>query len=375
MNGLLRSAVLLTALLCAAWGPRLAAHEGIDHTAGAGLDASAVDAARPRRLPDGGLFVPKPTQHALGVRHVVARLREVPLSVRLNGRVIADPASSGRVQAMQGGRILPPSGGLPLPGQRVARGQVLALLDPAASSIERGDRQERLAQLDAELAIAERRQARYAQLEGVIAQKDIDAARDERDALHRRRTAVAASLGTAQILRAPVSGIIGATNVVAGQVVDAREVLFEIVDPARLAVEAIAYDTALADAVDSASMVLPDARTLPLTFLGGARVLREQALPLLFRVAATNAPLAVGQSLAVIVRTRTTRTGVTLPAAALVRSDAGGDAVWLHDSAERFTLRSVEAQPLDGATVVVTAGLREGERVVTTGASLLAQIH
>lgn len=375
MNGALRVALILAALLCAAWGPPLAAHDGADRAARPGHAPGAPDAPRPRRLPDGSLFVPKPTQHAIGVRHVMAAMRDMPVSVQLNGRVIADPASGGRVQALQAGRIVPAPGGLPLPGQRVARGQVLALLHPAASSIERGNQQERLAQLEAELAIAERRHARYLQLEGVIPQKDIDAARDERDALRRRRAAVAASLGTAETLRAPVSGVIGATHVVAGQVVDAREVLFEIVDPARLAVEAIAYDAALAGAVRSASATLPGAGTLPLTFLGGARVLRDQALPLLFRIGVTDAPVAVGQPLAVIVQTRATQKGVALPVAALVKNGSGGSAVWVRDGAERFVLRTVEAQALDAATAVVTAGLRDGERVVTVGASLLSQVR
>jgi hypothetical protein len=162
--------------------------------------------------------------------------------------------------------------------------------------------------------------------------------------------------------------------VVAGQVVDAREVLFEIVDPARLAVEALAYDAALAGAVRSASATLPGAGTLPLTFLGGARVLRDQALPLLFRISVKDAPVAVGQPLAVIVQTRATQKGVALPAAALVKN-GGGSAVWVRDGAERFVLRTVEAQALDAATAVVTAGLRDGERVVTVGASLLSQVR
>ena len=38
----------------------------------------------------------------------------------------------------------------------------------------------------------------------------------------------------------PASGVIASANVVAGQVVDARELVFEIVDPSRLRVEASA---------------------------------------------------------------------------------------------------------------------------------------
>lgn len=382
MRPTLRLPLALAVLLVGAWSAPVAAHDGDDHTTGAAppgvaqpFDAHAPEAAAVRRLPDGSLFVPKAAQRTLGVRHTIAARGETPLSVRLNGRVIADPRSGGRVQALQPGRIAPGPRGLPLPGQRVARGEILAMLHPAASSIERGAQRERLAALDAALAIAERRHARYVQLEGVIPQKDLDAARDERDGLRRQRAAVAASVGTAEALRAPVSGIIGAAHVTAGQVVDAREPLFEIIDPARLAVEALAYDAALANTIGRASAVLPGGGVLPLTFLGGSRVLRAEALPLLFRIGVSDAPVAVGQPLAVIVQTRTLRTGVTLPAAALVRNGAGAAAVWVHAGAEHFILRAVDAHPLDAATVVVTAGLDDGERVVTDGATLLSQMR
>ena len=382
MNGALHYTLFLAALLFGAWSTPLAAHGDEEHSHDAAapevaqaFDPGAPETARTRRLPDASLFVPKAAQRAIGIRHVIAEVRDMPVSVRLNGRVIADPASGGRVQALQPGRIAPGPRGLPLPGQRVARGQVLALLHPAASSIDRGNQQERLAGLEAALAIAERRHARYLQLEGVVPQKDIDAARDERDALRKQRAAVAASLGTAEALRAPVSGVIGATHVVAGQVVDAREVLFEIVDPTRLAVEALAYDAALAGTIRAASASLPGAGARPLTFLGGGRVLREQALPLLFRIGTPDAPVAVGQPLAVIVQTHTTQNGVALPIAALVKNGTHASAVWVRDGAERFVLRAVEAQALDAATVVVSAGLTAGERVVTAGAGLLSQIR
>ena len=57
-------------------------------------------------------------------------------------------------------------------------------------------------------------------------------------------------------MTAPVSGVISAAYVVAGQVVDARETLFEIVDPARLQVEALVYDVPLANGIRSAYAVL-----------------------------------------------------------------------------------------------------------------------
>lgn len=375
-------AAVLAAALLGLSGAQAWAHGDEDHghdnkppaaqSAGAGAMPMAVISAQ--RLPDGSLFVPKAVQRQLGIRTVLAETRELAASVELNGRVIADPNAGGRVQASQAGRIEAGPKGLPTLGQKVIKGQVLLRLRPVVGSLERGNQRAALAELESQLAIAERKVARYAELEGSVPQKEIEAARFELTALKQRRTAVGGSLGDAEALVAPVSGVISATSVVNGQVVEAREVLFEIVDPARLAVEALAYDPALVEGVTSASVPLPGG-ALDLQFIGGGRQLREQALPLLFRVKTQNAPVAVGQPVKVIARTSRTAKGVAVPQAALARNSAGDTVVWVHLGAERFGPRKVSSQPLDASTVAVTAGIASGERVVSVGANLLAQVR
>ncbi len=336
-----------------------------------GADGEAVSA---KRLPDGSLFVPKAVQRQLGLRHLVVQVGELAASVEFNGKVIADPSAGGRIQATQAGRLDAGPNGLPTLGQQVAKGQVLAHLRPVANSIERGNQQAQLAELEAQLAIAERKRARYEQLEGAVPQSAIEAARFEADALKKRRAAIAASIGAPEALRAPVSGVIGAAHVVAGQVVEAKEILFEVIDPARLAVEALAYDATLAESIAHAEAVLPGG-VLELRFVGTGRQLREQALPLLFRVKSASAPVAVGQPLKVIAQTTRTVKGAALPQAAIVKGGAGETAIWVRDGAERFVQRKVKLAPLDANRVAVVAGLENGERVVTEGAGLLAQVR
>ena len=65
--------------------------------------------------------------------------------------------------------------------------------------------------------------------------------------------------------------------------------MLEIIDPARLAVEALAYDPALVEGIATASVPLVDG-SLELQFVGSGKQMREQALPLLFRVKSQNAP-------------------------------------------------------------------------------------
>ncbi|MCU0937628.1 MAG: HlyD family efflux transporter periplasmic adaptor subunit [Burkholderiaceae bacterium] len=380
-NARTRSAAGLLALSLAVVQAALA-HGGEDH----GQEAKATPpasvaaiaggaAAAPQRLADGSLFVPKPIQRQLGLRTQPARITALSATVELNGRVIPDPDSAGRVQAIFAGSVHPGPKGMPTSGRRVARGEVLAYLRPIGGPIERANQRASLAELEAQLAIAEARLRRYEQLEGAVAQKDVDAARIELQALQRRREHVRASVDSAEPLRAPAAGIVsGSHTLMAGQLVDAKELLFEIIDPDRLAVEALAYDIDIARTLVSASAMAGDT-AIELRFVGAGRQLREQALPVLFRVATRGAPVAAGQPLKVIARTRRGVEGASVPRAALTQTAAGDTVVWVHTDAERFVARRVRQQSLDAGNVAILDGLHDGDRVVTVGAGLLSQVR
>ena len=328
----------------------------------------------PQRLEDGSLFVPKAVQRQLGLRTRVAVVQELAVTVELAGKVVADARAGGLVQAGQAGRVEATSAGLPVLGQAVHKGELLAQLRPVLSSMERGSNLAQIAEITAQLAIAERKVARYAQLEGAVPQATIDAARLERDALRQRRSALGSGLDQAEALRAPISGVVSAAHAVAGQVVDAKDVLFEVVDPARLSVEALAYDPLPASGVARASAAVPGG-ALDLAYVGSGQQLREQAQVLLFRVQPGGPAVAVGQPLTVLATTAGRVHGAAVPRSALVKTATGGAAVWVHTAAERFVQRPVTAQALGALELAVTQGLAQGERVVTDGAALLAQVR
>jgi hypothetical protein len=329
----------------------------------------------PQRLADGSLFVPKSVQRQLELRTQPARIAELAAIVELNGTVIPDPQTGGRVQAPFAGSVMPGPKGMPVAGRIVAKGEVLAYLRPVSGAIERGNQKATLAELEAQLAIADGRVRRLEQLEGAVPQKEIEAARIERAALQKRRTFVDASIDYAEPLLAPAAGVISASHhLLAGQIVDAKEVLFEIVDPSRLAVEALAYDSRIAASVLSAS-ALAEQAALELKFVGGGRQLREQALPLLFRITSAKSEVAVGQPVKVMVRTASHIQGAAVPRTALTKVGAGETAVWVHAEAERFVARKVRVQSLDAGNVAISDGLHNGDRVVVAGAGLLSQVR
>jgi membrane fusion protein, heavy metal efflux system len=378
------------AFLIAAYALIAGATASFNAKAGEGHDHGEAPAAlangnAPKRQPDGSVFLPKLSQRQLGVRTIAVAQTSLPTAVELTGRVVADANAGGKIQPTQAGRIEAGPRGLPTLGQAVRKGEVLAVVRASTSAIERANQQSQSTELQSNLELAKKRLARLEQLEGTVPAKDIEAARSDVSSLQQRSAAVGASVVALEALVAPVTGVIAATHVVAGQVVDAREVLFEIVDPTRLSVEASAFDTALLANIASASASPAAGVHVPLVFTGAGRVLREGAIPLLFRTTNTKgtakgigtpgAALAVGQPVKVIVQTKAQIKGFAVPAGAVVKSASNQDMVWVHTNAEVFEPRPTRIGPLDGATVSVVDGLKAGDRVVTQGAALVNQVR
>jgi membrane fusion protein, heavy metal efflux system len=339
------------------------------------VERGAVLTDSPRRLADGSLFIPKPTQRLLIVRTKLAQVEDAAEAASIVGRVIADPTSGGRVQSAQAGRIEPPEGGLPVLGQRVTRGQVLAHVAPVITTVEAGGLREQIADLNSSIAIAEQRVGRLSQLEGSVPKREIDDAKRELDGLRRRRQALAPALVDREAVRASASGLISVANVVGGQIVEAREILYEVVDPAKLWVEAIAYDPSKVTDVRSAAASTAEGESVPLEFIGRGLTLRQQAVPLQFRITKPLSSLTVGRPVTVVLQSSRTHSGIVLPGDSVVRAANGQDIVFEHASAERFVPRPVRHRPLDGERVLVLAGINPGTRVVTEGAGLLSQIR
>ncbi|MFH1553586.1 MAG: HlyD family efflux transporter periplasmic adaptor subunit [Pseudomonadota bacterium] len=337
----------------------------------AGMQPPTRDAAQ--RLPDGSVIVPKPTQRILGVRTLVTAAGTFAGTVELPGRVVPDANASGLVQTAVGGRLAPPEGGFKPLGTKVAAGEILAYVHPPIGASDLKDLEQQGYELDQQIAIVKRRYERLSAIPNAVTRREVEEAEIELKGLQTRRARLERVQREPEALRAPVSGVIATADAVAGQMADPNTVVFRIVDPGRLWVEALGFspDAGLSGATGR----LPDGRTVALAFVGAGISDRAQALPLLFSVASNTGELRPGQFLTVFAEAGAPRTGIAIPRSAVVRGANGQPIVYEHVSAERFMPREVKTAPLDASRVLVLAGLAPGRRIVTDGAELLDQIR
>lgn len=325
------------------WLNPVSAGPGHDH---GDTPATAVSGAFPQRQSDGSVFMPKAAQRQLRIQtQVIQREQRSPI-IELAGRVIMDPNASGKVQTIIAGRVHADQNGLPQVGQRVQKGQVLARVSSEIDSQGRSLAQIRLERLSA-----------------------------LSDSVPRRRLEEAQAAVANEVLRAPISGVIATANVSVGQVVEAREVLFEVVDPKRLMVEGLLYDPTLASAIGNATMRIGQT-TVSLTLVGVSSALRDQALPVTYRVSGGEvAAVQLNLLTTIYANIKTKVDGYILPLQAIVRGPSNQSIVWVKHDPERFEPRLVTFTTISADEVSVTSGLQDRDRVVTVGASLVNQVR
>ncbi|AWK86929.1 hypothetical protein DEW08_12435 [Azospirillum thermophilum] len=263
------------------------------------------------------------------------------MSVKIPGRIVPDPNAHGDVEASLTGRIEAPKGGLPVLGEEVKQGQILGYVSPAVGVVDRTQVRREVARLTTEI----RQTAESVELlkqfwfvpfrDGKVIQAEM-----KLEGLRRERAALLPMLQTQEVLRASTDGVVSVSNAINGRIVQPGEKIFEIVNPKRLWVEAVAADphlAAVAAEVEEAVATTPDGQALDVSFVGSGLSLQQQAVPLMFRVEDPAEGLRVGRPVTVSIRSKQkSRPGIAVPRDAVVTGSNGLEQVWEHVAPEVF---------------------------------------
>lgn len=361
----------------AAWPVPAGAHEGHDHAdePAAPLPAAAAG-GRPARLADGSVFVPKPTQRLLELRTVRVEESDAPRSLRLAGELVGDPRASAVLQTLQGGRVAGEGGSWPVLGARVRRGQVLLRLTPSGSGSERASSAAEAARVEAELTQARADLARLEGLAGVVSRAEVETQRSRVASLVAQRTALGTSLSTGgERLVAPIDGVIASIDARPGMVVSPGETLLTVIDPARMSVEALAFEPVAAGGILRASVALRDGPALEARLAGVGAQTRGGAVSVRLDLLSVAPGLVAGQPVTVFLERASSARGLLLPSAAVIRAPNGERIVFEKVAAERFVPRAVRIEQVSADRVVVLAGIAPRARIVVRGAHLVGQIR
>ncbi len=325
-----------------------------------------------------------------GKRRLVERLR-VPGVVRVR------PGAKAAVTTPIDGRLLAaPGRGLPVPGDRVREGQVLALVQPplaeAAARIleaEAAVARTRIALDQAEaahervkkLAAGQARTERELQ-EAEFSLRSARAAHEAAAAVHGAYLKAGAVRAAGEILvfelRSPISGVVTSVEAASGEHVAEDRTLATILNVETVFLEARIAETDLGriGALPDASYETPDARgrAVPIQGAGGRAVFlgpevdpATRTVPLVYEVRNPEGRLRIGMALTIFLETARAEEALAVPESAVVDED-GRAVAFVQVAGETFEKRDLVLGLRDGGFVQVLKGLEPGERVVTVGA-------
>jgi biotin carboxyl carrier protein len=364
-----RAAYLAVAALLLACGNGAWAHDGVEH--GAVMETGRQ--ARFERRPDGTTVVPKAVQDSLGFKSVAVVSTTAVTTLSLPGRVVANPASQARVQTPRDGRVTATSP-LPVVGQRVAAGDVLMTLEPVFSAVDENTLAQQLLTVERELALLGPRAEHIGQVNPLMPMGDatvqlMQEMQIQSDSLGRQRQQIRDLLSKPIEVKAPIAGVIGTSGLLPGQIVQARDVLFEIVGTGPARIEAWGFQ--LPAPLKAATLAGNNGAPVALRVIGQSPVLQQRATVLTLE---TTAPLAlpIGMPVQVGFEAGPPRQGYLVVNDAVVRMPDGSSTVWEQTGPETFIARTVTVIPDKPGHVLVQGDLRDGARVLVAGGAALA---
>src|SRR5581483_10851655 len=227
--------------------------------------------------PTGGqiVYFPKEAQFLLDVRTEQVAVHTLETHLQVPGKIVPRTDRYAALFPPVAGRVTAPPGGLPLVGARVRKGQTLALIRQSLSGTESTQLASERIKADAAIATARatleqarRDLARVQSLGGAVAEKEVQraelavkvAVEDLSRAERERSLFVGADAHTGRLseftITAPLDGVLVQAHASVGEQVDTGKVLFTILDPRVVWVEASVFadDVARVEAARSATL-------------------------------------------------------------------------------------------------------------------------
>jgi len=311
-----------------------------------------------------------------------AQVLPIKSSIRAVGEVRPRPTSYAEIVSPVEGIIsIASANQLVKPGQKVRKGQTMAvLLPPLASQNSWAEIYLNYEQAKTEYERAERLKKRNA-----VSESEFEQARrnyemhsagftnyfESDDSILRFD-----SKNQQFLITAPISGIVSDLDILPGQKIDRNQKLFSLVDPDKVWLRLDLFTeqaSKLAD-ISGLSINIPgndvrinlDSKDLTLVSRGEIIDPKKRTITVWVEAKNSERQLLIGQTFNVQVYTSPIKEILTVPLSA-VYDDNLQKIIFVHTTGEAFEKRELKTGPIYNDYVAVLSGVKVGERVVTNG--------
>lgn len=346
---------------------KISAHGGEDH---------GDEAKKPQAAGASDTFlVPKESQYLFDVLTVSTGKEDFLGSHDFLGTVIPSTKGMAVIQSPQTGKIVFLRTRV---GQRVSKGQVLAVVE---QSIDAGTQVDLLTQrnnAEAEYNAAKAQYERLKTIADIAAKKDVQEAeaRFRSAESNRRLLRQLGSTGNGNSklvsLTSPISGVVGSFNYAIGAVVNAGETLFSVTNLSKVFIEAQIYSKDV-QVLKNAREILAASSTDPsvkgkLKLISTAQSVNDanQTQKYIFELSDAQGDFKIGQNITVRVLSGQSSRQLVIPNSAITEIN-GKPAVFVKDSPESYTVSYIQKGADNGMQTSILKGIEDGERVVNMG--------
>ena len=352
---------------------------------------SAVDS-------DGSIHLSSEQVQANGLQAEDAVMQNLAPTIAALGRVVARAGGEAQVFSPFAGRLVADPTRLPHIGSAVTKGQVLAEVEQfvtASEQVQFAATEAQLqsafqqAQQEVQLRQTELNRSRQLYEGGATPLKQLQAAEFEskqaearsEGARHAKEQYEAIlsqqNSGPRRVpIRAPIPGTVVAADLTAGQQIDSTHSLMTIVDLNSLWVEVALHESNLSLIRRTKSLEFTTPASPGRTYMAKLITIgnlvdpANRTITIIFEATNPDGSLKIGMTAEARIPTGPRTRVLLIPVSALL-SIEGRSAVYVETEVGVYQLRSIITGQRNGGKIVVTQGLKEGEKVVTVGAGTL----
>ncbi|HTF05297.1 MAG TPA: efflux RND transporter periplasmic adaptor subunit [Bacteroidia bacterium] len=329
------------------------------------------------------IYIPKESQFLFDMLTYKMETGDFTESVSLYGTVV--PSSNGQalVQPSQSGNIYSLNVNV---GQKVNKGQLLAILEPAmdAASVVNfaAERNNVLAEYDA----AKKDYDRLLSLKDIVAKQDIDEAlarlqkAEENKKLFNNLSGGATDPSRLIYLRSPIEGIVENFTMSVGVTVTAGTTLFTITNLSKVYIEAQVFDKD-AHQIEGGGRFTVECtndnhQTGEVHLLSMAQSINptNQSQRVLFEMDNPDGEFKIGEFVNVHVFAKEPSREIAVPNSAISEIN-GRPVVFIKDAAEQYSVSYIQPGEDNGEFTVILKGVEENERVVVNASYQAKMIY
>lgn len=348
-----------------------AAHGGEDHGGGGAATGGSLSSS---------FIVEKESQFLFDILTQKTGSGNFYQSKELLGTVTASPQGMAVIQTPQTGKIVSLR---VAPGQTVAKGQTLAVVE---QQVEAGTQIDIVSQrnaLNAEVKAAKAQYDRLLSIADIAAKKDVTEAKARYEAALQNLRFLNANVSGGSTktvnLKAPISGVVGTFNYAIGAVVSSGQTLFEITNLNRVYVETQVFANGLNESNKAGRFVAfstSDTSTYALRMVSTAQAVNteNQSQKVVFEVINPAGKFKIGENVRVLQYGSNRIAQLVVPTDAIVDVN-GKPAVFIKDKAEQFSISFIQKGESNALYTAIIKGAEAGERIVTGNVYQMKMIY